>query len=120
MAVKYRYFTRVGSTISRFPRPLSTMNSTPRSTPPVSPQPWQHSASVGLVEPHDFSFAEPPDRMLLESGRSLGPVNLRYETYGELNAARDNTVLVFHATSGSHHAAGYHSPDDRRPGWWTP
>ena len=94
------------------------MNSTPRSTPPVTPQPWQHPNSVGLVEPHDFSFAEPPDRMLLESGRSLGPINLRYETYGELNAARDNAVLVFHATSANHHAAGYHTPDDRRPGWW--
>ena len=94
------------------------MNSTPRSTSPVSPQPWQHPNSVGLVQPHDFRFAAPPDRMVLESGRTLGPVDLRYETYGELNAARDNAVLVFHATSGSHHAAGYHAPGDRRPGWW--
>ena len=82
--------------------------------------PWQQPGSVGLVQPSDFTFAAPPEELVLESGRRLGPITIRYETYGELNAARSNAVLVFHATSGSHHAAGYHAPDDRRPGWWDP
>ena len=43
---------------------------------------------------------------------------LVYETYGELNADRSNAVLVCHALSGHHHAAGYHSEDERKPGWW--
>ena len=43
---------------------------------------------------------------------------LVYETYGELNAARSNAVLICHALSGDHHAAGYHAPDDAKPGWW--
>ena len=41
-----------------------------------------------------------------------------YETYGQLNAERSNAVLVLHALSGSAHAAGYHTPDDEKPGWW--
>ena len=41
-----------------------------------------------------------------------------YETYGQLNAARSNAVLVCHALSGHHHAAGYHREDERKPGWW--
>ena len=40
------------------------------------------------------------------------------ETYGQLNAARSNAVLICHALSGHHHAAGYHSAEDRKPGWW--
>jgi homoserine O-acetyltransferase len=43
---------------------------------------------------------------------------LVYETYGELNAARSNAVLICHALSGDHHAAGYHSEQERKPGWW--
>jgi homoserine O-acetyltransferase len=41
-----------------------------------------------------------------------------YETYGTLNAARSNAVLICHALSGHHHAAGYHSAEDDKPGWW--
>ena len=74
--------------------------------------------SVGLVETQTFSFAEPPDAMELECGRRLGPVTLAYETYGRLSAARDNAVLIVHALSGDAHVAGYHSPDDPKPGWW--
>ncbi|EPN45908.1 homoserine O-acetyltransferase, partial [Pseudomonas syringae pv. actinidiae ICMP 19096] len=44
--------------------------------------------------------------------------DLIYETYGQLNAARSNAVLICHALSGHHHAAGFHSADDRKPGWW--
>ena len=58
--------------------------------------------------------------MLLESGARLGPVTIAYETYGRLNDAGDNAILVAHAFSGDSHAAGYYGGDDRgeKPGWW--
>ncbi|WXL25368.1 homoserine O-acetyltransferase [Ectopseudomonas mendocina] len=71
--------------------------------------------SVGLVTPQVVHFAEP---LALACGRSLADYQLMIETYGELNAARTNAVLICHALSGHHHAAGYHSVDDRKPGWW--
>jgi homoserine O-acetyltransferase len=74
--------------------------------------------SVGLVETEYFTFAEPPNELILSSGRKLGPITLAYETYGALNNRRDNAILILHALSGTAHAAGYHSPDDRYPGWW--
>jgi homoserine O-acetyltransferase len=74
--------------------------------------------SVGIVEKKTFTFAEPPDEMRLESGARLGPVTLAYETYGELNAQRDNAVLVMHALTGDSHAAGYYADSDDKPGWW--
>jgi len=74
--------------------------------------------SAGLVRPQCFTFAEPPGEMLLECGERLGPITLAYETYGRLNEARDNAVLILHALSGDAHVAGYHSSEDRKPGWW--
>ncbi len=71
--------------------------------------------SVGLVCPQTLHFNEP---LPLTCGRSLSDYSLTYETYGELNARRSNAVLVCHALSGHHHAAGFHSPDERKPGWW--
>jgi homoserine O-acetyltransferase len=56
--------------------------------------------------------------MPLECGRRFGPITLAYETYGTLSPARDNAILVLHALSGDAHAAGFHSPHDRHPGWW--
>ncbi|ABI55693.1 homoserine O-succinyltransferase MetX [Alkalilimnicola ehrlichii MLHE-1] len=71
--------------------------------------------SVGIVEQHSLHFDEP---LPLDCGRSLPAYDLVYETYGELNAERSNAILICHALSGSHHAAGYHSEEDRKPGWW--
>ena len=71
--------------------------------------------SVGLVSPQVAQFAEP---LALACGRSLSHYELVYETYGELNAERSNAVLICHALSGHHHAAGYRSMDERKPGWW--
>ncbi len=73
------------------------------------------SHSVGIVTPRIARFEEP---LPLACGRDLPAYELIYETYGELNAQRSNAILVCHALSGHHHAAGYHSADDKRPGWW--
>ncbi|HEX2100904.1 MAG TPA: homoserine O-acetyltransferase [Candidatus Synoicihabitans sp.] len=70
---------------------------------------------VGLVAPRDFVSDEP---FACELGQELPGFTLRYETYGRLNAAGDNAVLVCHALSGDHHCAGIHSLNDRKPGWW--
>jgi homoserine O-acetyltransferase len=70
---------------------------------------------VGLVEPRDFTSAEP---FPCDDGATLPGFTLRYETYGRLNPAGTNAVLVCHALSGDHHCAGIHSLSDRKPGWW--
>jgi homoserine O-acetyltransferase len=75
------------------------------------------SEEIGVVEPRYFTFAEPPDELTLESGEKLGPITLAYETYGELDGAKANAVLIVHALSGDAHAAGV-AADDGRPGWW--
>jgi len=71
--------------------------------------------SVGLVCPRVQHFDRP---IRLSCGRELADYDIVYETYGELNAERSNAVLICHALSGHHHAAGYHSPNDRKAGWW--
>ena len=73
--------------------------------------------SVGLVRPQQFTFAE-TEPFPLDSGASLGPVTLAYETYGRLNAARTNAILITHALSGSANAAGAHAADGAKRGWW--
>lgn len=70
---------------------------------------------VGLVEPRDFVCTTP---FTFENGHAIPGFTLRYETYGRLNASRDNAVLVCHALSGDHHCAGIHSLNDKKPGWW--
>jgi len=75
-------------------------------------------SSIGIVAPQFFTFAEAPNEMQLDCGRKLGPITLAYETYGTLNDDKSNGVLLLHAVSGDAHAAGYHSMDDRKPGWW--
>jgi homoserine O-acetyltransferase/O-succinyltransferase len=73
--------------------------------------------SVGLVERQYFTFAQ-DEPMPLDSGETLGPITLAYETYGQLNADRSNAILILHALSGDAHAAGYHSLDNPKLGWW--
>ena len=73
------------------------------------------AACVGLVKPQLFHFDEP---LTLRSGKVLPAYDLMVETYGTLNEQKTNGILICHALSGDHHAAGYHSPDDKKPGWW--
>ena len=70
---------------------------------------------MGIVEPQCFRWDQP---LTLQCGKTLPRYELVYETYGRLNDARSNAVLVCHALSGHHHAAGYHSGQDKKPGWW--
>jgi len=66
-----------------------------------------------IVEARTVEF----DSLPLDSGATLAPVQVAYESYGKLNAARSNAVLVLHAFSGDAHAAGI-SPETGKPGWW--
>ena len=74
-----------------------------------------NSQSVGIVTPKVAYFDEP---LQLTCGRALTNYELVYETYGALNTQRSNGVLICHALSGNHHAAGYHSTDTKKAGWW--
>lgn len=71
--------------------------------------------SVGLVTPQSAKITQPIE---LVCGQTLPEYELVYETYGTLNQAKDNAILICHALSGDHHAAGYHHADDKKPGWW--
>jgi homoserine O-acetyltransferase/O-succinyltransferase len=66
-----------------------------------------------IVESHTTRF----DSLPLDSGATLSPVEVAYETYGQLNQARSNAILVLHAFSGDAHAAGI-SHESGKPGWW--
>ena len=71
--------------------------------------------SVGIVTPQTQHFDTP---IVLACGRTLPQYDLVYETYGNLNADASNAILICHALSGHHHAAGFHQGDDSKPGWW--
>jgi len=74
--------------------------------------------SVGIVKTETIRVIEPDRPLELECGKKLAPIDVAYETYGKLNEAGDNAVLICHALSGNAHVAGLNSPDDRKPGWW--
>ncbi len=71
--------------------------------------------SVGAVQPQSMHFQDP---LRFQSGAVLDGYDLMYETYGTLNAARSNAVLVCHALNASHHVAGYYADDPMNLGWW--
>jgi homoserine O-acetyltransferase len=72
-------------------------------------------ASIGVVTPQSMHFAE---ALPLRSGGVLRDYTLAYETYGMLNAARSNAVLVCHALNASHHVAGRYEGQSQNTGWW--
>lgn len=71
--------------------------------------------STTLVSPELVHFE---NRFTLQSGQYLPRFDLMTETYGTLNAAKSNAVLICHALSGNHHVAGRHHADDKHAGWW--
>ncbi len=71
--------------------------------------------SVGVVTPQTASFTGP---VRLRSGAAMGAYELVYETYGKLNAAGSNAVLVCHALNAAHHVAGHYADDPANVGWW--
>jgi homoserine O-acetyltransferase len=72
-------------------------------------------SSVGAVTAQMAHFDAP---IKLRSGATLPSYDLAYETYGELNAAKTNAVLVCHALNASHHVAGFYEADKGNVGWW--
>jgi homoserine O-acetyltransferase len=83
----------------------------------VSQNPFESSDTVRHAKPLRYAQSVKLDQPLaLELGGQLAGVTVAYETYGQLNAARDNAVLVCHAISGDSHVARHDEQDD--PGWW--
>src|ERR1017187_6925943 len=78
-----------------------------------------NSSGVGQVVAQRAHFAAP---LALRSGAVLPAYDLVYETYGTLNAAKSNAILVCHALSGHHHVAGTYAKDAADApdniGWW--
>ena len=72
-------------------------------------------SSVGAVVAQKAQFSSP---IKLRGGAELPSFELAYETYGTLNAARSNAVLVCHALNASHHVAGFYRGDESNVGWW--
>ena len=71
--------------------------------------------SIGLVQTKYLNLDKTIE---LESGKCLKNIQIAYETYGKLNENKDNVILICHALTADAHAAGYHSENDRKPGWW--
>ena len=71
--------------------------------------------SIGIVAPSWFRSEAP---IVLKSGDELPGFGLIYETYGTLNPAASNAVLVCHALSGGHHVAGVYADNPKNLGWW--
>jgi len=75
----------------------------------------KRQGSLGTVETRYVELCR--EGLALDNGVTLGPITVAYETYGELDSARNNVVLVCHALSGGAHAAGL-MPGEVKPGWW--
>ncbi len=74
-----------------------------------------NASSVGIVSAQRALFDTP---LPLAGGTVLPSYELVFETYGQLNAAGSNAILICHALSGHHHVAGRYSADDKAAGWW--
>jgi len=75
----------------------------------------QDTKSVGVVTPQYVHIDSP---LQLKSGATLDRYHLVYETYGQLNVAKSNAILICHALSGNHHIAGVYADKEKSQGWW--
>jgi homoserine O-acetyltransferase len=95
----------------------------PSSKPVHGPD---HPQSVGLVCPQKAVFFQDGPPFALEAGGTLAPVEIEFETYGQLSPQRDNAVFICHALTGDAHVAGWDSAPQGplrsyrqgKPGWW--
>jgi len=71
-----------------------------------------------LVKEQFFKFTKSERVFKTESGYTFDSVQIAYETYGKLNRAKNNAILVLHALTGDAHAAGMYTQEDPKPGWW--
>ncbi len=74
--------------------------------------------SVIIVKPSTIRVVEESKPLKLSCGKCIAPVDVTYETLGQLNDNHDNAILICHALSGDAHVAGKHHPDDKKLGWW--
>ena len=89
--------------------------------------PPDSKTSVGWTESKSIRLYTEEEPFILETGGSIGPVDVEYETYGSLNESKDNAILIAHALSGDAHVAGWDKNagingnrpwNKRKPGWW--
>jgi homoserine O-acetyltransferase len=98
----------------------------PKKTRKIVDDPPDSSRSVGWTEAKTLRVISADETLKLEKGGEIGPIDVEYETYGELSPAKDNVVLICHALSGDAHVAGRdkHAEASSRqfrtkhPGWW--
>lgn len=77
-----------------------------------------HKDSIGPVSVHDQKLPLGPEGFILESGKSLPEVSIRYETYGTLNPDKSNVIWICSPLTADAHVAGFYNPDDKHVGWW--
>jgi homoserine O-acetyltransferase len=77
-----------------------------------------NTTAENIVDTKSVELFSGSDPLRMDCGERLSPVTVAYETYGELNAAADNAILVCHALTGSAHAAGLSTDDPKSAGWW--
>ncbi len=68
-----------------------------------------------VATPQSLHFDAP---LALQSGSSIRQYDLAFETYGTLNPAKTNAVLICHALNASHHVAGVYAGQAKSEGWW--
>ncbi len=105
--------SRVGAVLSAVPGGRAAAVTAPtRPDPAGRPEIWRDGDPVA-----DRRFADIGD-VVLENGAVLPDVRMAYESWGTLNAAQDNAVLVLHALTGDAHVVGPAGPGQPTPGWW--
>ena len=84
----------------------------------AEPPPASGAWRAGADEAGGRGFLRLDRPLRQEVGDQLPEVTVAYETWGTLNARRDNAVLVLHALTGDSHVAGQPGPGHPTPGWW--